>query len=290
MSKIPVSKGGGSIWTGWVKPITDVLDQLEADIEGLKLRLKYPTRPGVPAAYQASKVFLPETRSFLLDTAQNGISSNLVNFVVRDGTTYDIPIQMPGPGVFALKRMKVVVFQRLFETQYRAALELPMVVGTQPFIDAFFTTKFSLFPVQPVHRIGPPVKVGTPSINFFWNLLEGKSQRKLSEELLPSMCLLPRSHMFSSTNTPPWLHDGGLFEFDVPWLMERDAQLNFQFRPINPVLQFDSTIAGTDAAIGLAFDDRENGVRNQQVRVSVELHGYRYETEQDALRMGATTR
>lgn len=293
---IPVQPGTGSRWAGWQKPIRDVLDQLKAGVEGLGLRLQTHLSPGMPTCYRGRKVFAPETTSFLLDTAQDGVSSNPVNYVLRDGVTYSIPIWMPGDGVFVPDFMKVLFRQRVFVPAYGREVWVP---GAPSHMQATWlgattwpwTTKFSLFPVQPQVAFGTPVAQPC-AVNFFWNMLDGRTGRKLADDWTSSVMLLPGAPMAQPADGVwmPATVDGGFFRFDCPWLFERDSNLEFQFRPTNPVLQFDSSLAGTDAAIGLSYDDRENGVRNQSVEVAVELHGHRYRTDQDAMRAGALTR
>ncbi len=303
---IPVVPGGNAPgYGGWVRPLPDLVDQLEADVEGLQLRLRNPTNPGVPAAYQGVKVFLPETGSFAVDALQTHAGTMLANFVVRDGTTYEIPVIFPGPGVFMARYLKVSIYQRLFVPPfitggvipgYNGPVYLPVRTNQQAFNDIAlgagsiqWTTKFSLPPKQPQQAT---TKLPLGAINYFWNMIDTKSGRKLADDLMSHMMLLPRTFMplinDETLTEVASLPDGDLLELDAPWVFERDAQMTFQFRPITPMLQFDSTVSGATAGYG--FEDRENGVRNQSVTVSVELHGHRYETDQDAIRAGALTR
>lgn len=286
--------GGASAWGGWVRPLPDLIDQLRADVEGLQLRVKDPVGPGVPAAYQGVKVFLPETAEFNVDTLQTHVGTNPCNFVVRDGTTYEIPIVFPGPGVFIARYLKVSIYQRLFVPAYNGPVFLPVMTNTQAFVVAHtsWTTKFSVPPVQPFQATG---KKPLGAINYFWNIIDTKSGRKLADDLVSHMMLLPRTYMpLDDGGASPSileiasLPDGDLLELDAPWVFERDGQVAFLFRPITPMLQFASSISGNTAGYG--FDDRENSVRNQSVTVTAELHGYRYETDQDAIRAGVLTR
>jgi hypothetical protein len=140
------------------------------------------------------------------------------------------------------------------------------------------------------------------TINFLWNMVDTKSQRRLADAYISQMVFTPPSAPVTQeagsfqfgVTTKIQAHervpDGDLFRFCTPWVFERDGQVNFIFRPITPVLQFDSSIAGTDPVVGLPYDDRINGIRDQRVRVQVEIHGYRFETDQDAIRAGALTR
>ena len=294
---VPLTPGGaGSLWGGWTKPLEQQVEQLEAEIAGLEARVKTPTRPGVPAVYRAAREFVPEFgNAFLFDTEQDGVSSNLVNYVMRDANTYNIPVIFPGPGVFTAKQIKVSIYQRLFKPQFSEPTQLhytTSLIGLFSSVGPIFpfTPKFSLYPKQP---ISAPFSPRFNAINFVWNLLDSRSQRYLSSDLMSHEFLLPRSPGPFNAVAPgstQQLPDGGYFQLHAPWVFERDSQVQFQFRPITPVLQFDSSISGLNPAVGLLYDDRENGVRNQTVTVGIELLGYRYVADQDMAEAGTLTR
>lgn len=290
---VPLAPGTGSIWGGWNKPIEQLASQLEADIAGLKARVEHPVRPGVPAAYRTHKVFQPEVNApFLMDTDQDGVSSNLVNYVMRDGNTYDIPLIMPGPGVFVARQIKATIYQRLFVPAYSEPLQLHYTTNVLSFRTPAAGTKFSLYPVQPQYLGLHGASGMFNAVNFFWNMIDTRSGRRLASDLMSHQFLLPRStrRFVPAPSDTFELPDGGYFDLHVPWVFERDGQVNFLFRPITPVIQFDSSIAGTDPAIALPYDDREQGVRNQAVTVSLELLGYRFETDQDMMKSGILSR
>jgi len=310
-STIRLSAGTGSRWTGWQKRVSDTLDQLSADVEGLALRLQRPARPGIPASYQATRVFQPEG-SAVVDTEQDGASANLVNYVVRDGQTYDIPCKFTGDGVFVVNRVKVAITQRVFVTPLGRPVDIPCPVNQVGFANRLlavdgqanaqaWTTKFSVFPKQPeglVTGAFVPEAVLFGAVTYFWNMRDDRTGRYLSNNLMPCTELQPNyvapAHAQASADARPIMRvpisDGGFYEVRTPWMFERDGQATFQFRPITPIFQFDSSLAGTDAAVGLTYDDREGGRRIQPVTVAVEYHGYRYRTDQDAVRAGALTR
>jgi hypothetical protein len=78
--------------------------------------------------------------------------------------------------------------------------------------------------------------------------------------------------------------DSELFDFDTPWLFERDAQVSFLFRPIMDLYQVDAS----SGVLPYRFvDDRNQGKRNQQLTVRVEMHGIRHYDRQDVLKEGA---
>lgn len=305
-STIRLSAGTGSRWTGWQKRVSDTLDQLSADVEGLALRLQRPARPGIPACYQATKVFQPEG-SAVVDTEQDGASANLVNYVVRDGQTYDIPCKFTGDGVFVVNRVKVAITQRVFVTPLGRAVDMPCPVNQVGFASRLpspngqaWTTKFSVFPKQTqglVTGVFIEESVLYGAVTYFWNMRDDRTGRYLSNNLMPCTELQPgyvAPGQSDAAGTPPVIRvpisTGGFYEVRTPWMFERDGQATFQFRPITPIFQFDSSLAGTDGAVGLTYDDREGGRRIQPVTVAVEYHGYRYRTDQDAMRAGALTR
>lgn len=304
---IKLGAGTGSRWTGWQKRIADAVDQLAADAEGVALRLKHPARPGIPAAYRAQRVFEPETSTQLLDTEQDGTSSNLVNYVVRDAKAYDIPCKFTGDGVFVVNRVKVAVTQRVFVTPYGAAVDIPCPVLQNGFANhqtvvlvnaVAWTTKFSIFPKQPECIISGSLAAESVlygAVNFFWNMRDDRTGRYLASDNMPCTDLQPgyvAPAQFENTTIRSRvpISDGGFYEMACPWMFERDGQATFRFFPVSPIFQFDSSLAGTDAAVGLTYDDRENNIRRQPVTVAVEYHGYRYRTDQDAMRAGALTR
>lgn len=310
-STIRLSAGTGSRWTGWQKRIADTVDQLAADVEGLGLRLKNPARPGIPAAFRSVRVFEPETGTINVDTEQDGASSNPVNYVLRDGQTYDIPCRFMGDGVFVMNRVKVAVTQRVFVTPFGRAVDIPCPVLQVGFANRLaavprenaqaWTTKFSVFPKQPeglVTGAFVPESVLFGAVSYFWNMRDDRTGRYLSSDLMPCTELqptyvAPAQYLAAADGRPIGrvpVSNGGFYEVRTPWMFERDGQATLHFRPITPIFQFDSSLAGTNAAVGLTYDDREGGKRIQPVTVAVEYHGYRYRTDQDAIRAGALTR
>lgn len=284
--------GEASIETGWTRSLEENLVQLKNEIAGLEARLQMGMSEGVPAAYAARRVFEPEQATVLVDLSQEGDPPVAMNYVVRDGQTYDIPIVLPGPGVFVAKYITVSSYLRFFDDNNNTYVER-LLTGNRVYLNSvldpviqeqaqLYTTKFSAqgaggsqpydevlwIPAIPaLNKLDP-----YPALNYFWNLLDSKSGVKLSDELMSQDVLLPRSREFSSPSGEFVFGDGGFFTFDTPFVFERDGQANFLFRPITPFLQ--------EASIA----------RPQSVMVQVELHGYRYETDQDAMIMGALSR
>lgn len=304
----PLKTTKGSFWTGWTKPLQDVVHTLEADIASLYARLQSPIHKGRPASYAAYRDFTPEQSIVQVDTEQTGEGTNPCNYVVRDGQDYSIPLIMPGPGVFVAHELNVAIFQRhVSAAQQEMFAEMRpnafpfsgsvMFNGNLNVVQPYFTTKFSIYPQQTVIPQQFPVPPeSSRTINYFWNMIDTKGQRLLADAYISQMAMTPRSlpvgqnaafeenGVVAYNRTP----DGDFFKFPTPWVFERDGQVNFTFRPITPVFQFDSSISGVD--VGMPYDDRVNGVRDQRVRVQIEIHGYRYETDQDLIRAGALVR
>lgn len=272
----------GSIETGWTRSLEENLAQLHAEVEGLKERLSIGASTGVPAAYAAQRTFTPEPSAVLVNISQTSEPPPALvamNYIVRDGITYDIPVVLPGPGVFVAKYLVLAIYLKYFNPQLGRYQETN-VAGNQPYfintnLQGLFTTKFSNWNPSGGSR-NPLIDTTTPypALNYFWNLLDSKSGVKLADELMSQHVLLQRSRQANAQRffLNEAFADGGYFEFDVPFVFERDGQANFLFRPITPFLQ---------------TADTQNP---QSVTVQVELHGFRYATDQDAMQMGALSR
>lgn len=265
---IPAAPGRGSLAQGFQPTIQATTEQLAAETNALKQRLAAGDIEGEPTAYHGVRVFEPETSSFNLSyMAFNGVQTSPVNYVVRDGQTYDIPILTPGPGVFVATGVTVSIYRRLYDPKAAEPMQqnyssswasfytsASIVAGEPP----TFTTKFSLPYEQYAFNVAPL------EMSFFWNLLDARTGNLYSDYPLNHLALRPRQdHTL----------DGGLFKFDTPWVFPYGTGAVFKFQPINPVVQFDSSIG--QAVTKLSYDDRENGKRNQSVTVKAVLHGYR---------------
>lgn len=306
---LPQTPGRGSFGGGWTQPLEDVWTQLMAEVRGLQERLKGRGLPGEVSAYQGARIFEPDLQTYTVPQPRNPSSTWTVNYVVADGQTYDIPIIFPGPGIFVGRRLEVSIFQRLKnpdrpEADLLLARSLSTTLaalGRNDDGDAVADTLLRQYRYSLLWQWYKAFMPGTgdtvviedpvPMINYFWNFSDAKSQRYLSSDLLSHLQLLPMSSPLTNEDGGSGLVpvDGGAFEFDAPWVVERDGQATFHFRPISAIYQFDSSVTDT-AVTGLPFNDLEGGRRKQSVRVQVELHGERYETLQDAMKQGALTR
>lgn len=274
---IPVAPGRGSLAQGFQLPVDRLADQLDAELRSLKARLDAGDIEGEPAAYQGSRTFNAETQSFAIGNVASAVDpATLVNYVLRDGQTYDIPIITPGPGVFVATSLAVSITQRRYDPTIAEAMDVNYESNWLGFNGGVnWTTKFCLWPSEPELTVDDtPYFMPSVMLNFMWNLLDGRTGNLYSDELMSHMLLKPRQLMadFGNRTVYPF-SDGGLFQFPMPWVFPYGTNVVFKFRPITPVLQFDSTV--TTPANGLDYDDRENGRRNQAITVKALLHGYR---------------
>ena len=315
---------------GWIYSIEQKLRQLYQETEGLKLRVGTQYKGGVPSAYIGEKLFIPETHSFEIPVDYSSASSQNepVNYVVRSGQSYSIPIVIDTPGVFAARYLKVSISQRF---NFPKFADDPVA---QPYIPGGGMGGEIWFPLPPIDFYqagvsggGAPIFPSSPlwatqkyslmagttfpmlngvisgnfnrvinssrtlGINFFWNIIDQDSQRKYSDELIPSDVLLRQG------STSPV--DGNLLRFNTPWLFERAGVVDFQFFPITDVLQLDassalfpmiSTVAGPAPGFDININDLEDGgtKRDQSVLVKVELHGTKYYDKWDYIRREAS--
>ncbi len=301
----PQRPGRGSEKGGWTQPLDELWTQLRAEMHAFKQRVDADVNgpAGIPAAYQGVRVFRPEVGE--LTVTDPSVFPNVdidVNYVVRDGQTYEIPVIFPGPGVFVARELEVHILQRFvtsagedFRLVARAFnTTLAQNVDQDSELRTFRYSVLQQFDGTPGNpeswpSIGGPSaplvvhEDPVPACNFFWNIIDAKSGRQFADDLVPSQALMPltASHAGLQEITFDVIQgqrglplDGGRFYFDVPWLIERDGQLRFQFRPTTPIFQLASTPTN----------------EKQDVYVQVELHGERYETLPDALKTGALTR
>jgi hypothetical protein len=135
--------------------------------------------------------------------------------------------------------------------------------------------------VQVLGNPGGVLQQGITYLPFFWNIIDEKSGRQYAQDWMPHGVLMnSRGGINTLLRIAP---DSELFEFDTPWLFERDAQVTFLFRPIMDLYQ----VAASSAVLPYGFDDRNQGRRNSIATVRVEMHGNRYYEQQDVLKEGA---
>jgi len=291
-----------------------LVQRLKRRIQSVRARLGQPTTEISiwPSAVAGQHVFKPSAEVVQVDTAQLNAGTNPVNVVVPSAKTTNIRMIFPGPGVFIGRWLKANLYMRLHDPQLKGdtVAWLPVVSNTGVWgsttdvLNVPFTTRFSVFPRQPQTPAAYGNGVGAsrltpPALNYFWNMKDERSGRMYSDRELSHMMLLPNTWQRSGDDqvADPLggapvgypVADGDLFDLKCPWVFERDGQATFFFRPITDLYQFASSLSGTDPIVGLPFDDRENGVRDQSMKVQVEMHGLRFETMQDAVHAGALT-
>ncbi len=285
---------------GFLRGLRGKLAQLKREMGGLLDRgdQRFLPTEGVPFSYVGERVFESEEQSFDLDVWQvvSGVPEagpHPVNYVVRDGQRHSVPIQMPGPGVFLARSMKVTFYQRWWSNATQQEVWLPIPTG-RSFNNALqfgydqgrsttikwsiiFGTGFEAYVSQVPGVLSPTPANELNGINFFWNLVDQDSQRQLSTELISDIALLNQGFQKQA--------DGGFYYFDVPWLFERAGRVDFDFQLITPILQAAaaSTIPPFYDANFNPIDDLESGRRNMSVRARVELHGTKFFTERDAV-------
>lgn len=295
--------GRGSAQAGWTQPLDELWTQARAEIHALKARIEGELAQvqAVPAVYQGVRVFHPDVGSTETVTDPTTGDPVEVNYVVRDGQTYEIPVRFPGPGVFVARSLEVNVYQRFVTSagdDYRLLARTfnTVLAQTDQRDSDLRTFRYSILqaydgtPGNP--ETWPNANGGlsdahedpVPAVQFWWNIIDGKSGRQFADELVPAQALMPMtcSHYGVEEGGEQEIIqglrglpiDGGRFYFDTAWLIERDGQFRFLWRPTTAMLQLASTPLS----------------QKQDVFVQVELHGERYETLQDAMKVGAMTR
>jgi len=278
---------------------------------------QYQEFKGVPACYKRDFVFEPEDQTYPSDSGNPGVGfpaflySDLYgtapnptpfNYIVRDGVTHDIAVPIQSEGVFLAKFLKVTIFRRVFVPDFTDPadpndrtrggqdgghpIQVKLVQSNVgPFSLAPGGLRFT--PNLPWTTFGDGT-AGGEAYNYFWNIVDKSSGRKYADDLLSSEFLLNQTMPATRFNTPDRYgvrHDGGFFEFDQPWMFERDSELQFQFRPVMPIIQVDPS----SPFLPYGFDDREDGgnKRNGNITVRIEIHGAKFLTYQDSLKFGA---
>ncbi len=249
------------------------------------------------------------------------ITPLLVNPIVLAGQTYRIPIMFPPPGVFEAHNLVVGVEAgfTMFANQnrpgitplndYRQAVNSVGVGGGGggPGVNGAYRGK-GFVSDQPTEEIiqyswqqqvlgnFAAFKTGrngsgiAPYLPFAWNIIDEKSGRQYAQDWIPSGCLLnTRGNVADTLNFRN--NDSELFEFDTPWIFERDAQVAFLFRPLMDLYQIAAADSQKPYYGGVTgdttVDDLTGGRRFEEATVRVEFHGNRYYTDQDVLKDGA---
>lgn len=284
-----VVRGSSGQGVGWLQSLSDRARGLRAQLEGIHRRLSSPMIDGVPAAVSGELTFKANTQEQIeIDypaypqLQENLLISMTCNPIVKAGQTYRIPILFPPPGVLSVQNLVVTMEAGMTQV---AGVNRPRIYALNDYLQTTDLGGFTNAAAPPYRFTWQQQVLGTawdtlPYLPFFWNIIDEKSGRQYAQDWMPHGALLNTRGNSTFVRVAP---DSELFDFDTPWLFERDAQVSFLFRPIMDLYQ----VAASDPTLPYSFDDRNQGQRNQQLTVRVEMHGVRYYDRQDVLKEGA---
>lgn len=295
-----VVRGSSGQGVGWLQPISERVRGLQAQLEGIRRRLSSPMVDGVPAAVSGELTFKANTQEQVTVNYPTNpqtffptprLTSILCNPIVKAGQTYRIPVLFPPPGVLSVQNLVVTMeagsvefggVQRPYLYILNDYLQAPLGGFSAPTTGGYAVEPYFYTWQQQIlsgsNFVGPGSCL--PYLPFFWNIIDEKSGRQYAQDWMPHGALLNTRGNSTFFRVAP---DGEFFDFDTPWLFERDAQVSFLFRPIMDLYQVD---ASSDV-LPYGVDDRNQGKRNQQLTVRVEMHGVRHYDRQDVLKEGA---
>ncbi len=303
-----MARGSSGQGVGWLQSLGERARNLRAQLQGINERLNTPFANGVPACMNGSLLFKADTTQIVAltnfpsspDTDPAHFITFNANPIILSGKTYKVPITFTPPGVLMAHNLVVSIEAgfTMFANQPRS--------GITPLNDYRQVTAATLVP-----SFVPPPTFGRamrftyqqqvlgdfmavmPFMPYLWNIIDEKSGRQYAQDWMPHGALLnARVNGQGDGATANVTADSELFEFDAPWLFERDAQVSFLFRPLMDLYQVDKGAAvlpyGSDnSGATNGTDDRSGGLRTEQATVHVEFHGNRYYSAQDALKWGA---
>lgn len=297
---IPTSRpanGAAGQGVGWLQPLEDRLQGLRAQLQGVYERLSSPLADGVPSAVtgevlfkQNEQVKIPVKVVLFEEGGEPAFGTLLCNPILQAGQTYRIPITFSPPGVFMAHNLVVTVeagWETAPFTDGGAILQQRPLIWPLPdyrqntnggFLDSASPLALNFSNQQQYLHYGYDTSAWGQQtyLPYFWNIIDEKSGRQYSQDWLPHGLLMNRR--FDALNAVGTNDSSGeFFEFDVPWLFERDAQVSFLFRPIVDLYNQDLQ----------ALRDLGAAVVPAQAKVCVEFHGNRYYTRQDVLKEGA---
>jgi hypothetical protein len=215
-----------------------------------------------------------------------------VNPIFLAGQTYRIPVTFTPPGVLQAHNL-VVGIEAGFTTFANSARQgitqlndYRQMKGARP---GFVGDPGTALQYTWQKQVLGDFTTVMPFIPYLWNIIDEKSGRQYSQTWMPHGALLNTRGNGGGTSVHAAHHDSELFEFDTPWLFERDAQVAFLFRPIMDLYQIAAGDAQTPFVndAGSNINDLSGGRRVQQATVRVEFHGNRYYTDQDVMKYGA---
>lgn len=285
--------GSAGQGVGWLKPLADRMANLRAQLEGIHMRMSSPLADGVPAAVSGETLFRANLQEIItlenLPTTEDGdppvfAGPVQVNPIVKAGQTYRVPVTFSPPGVFMAHNLVVTVEAGWPDSVYQPGRPLifPLADYRQSMAGGFIDSAFPLAQLnfsqqqQVLHYGYDPLQWGQFTyLPYFWNIVDEKSGRQYSQDWLPHGLLM--NGRLTNVNISTNDSSGEFFEFDTPWLFERDAQVSFLFRPIMDLY----------AVYIPPSSDFYPGFFETSAKVCVEFHGNRYYTRQDVLKEGA---
>lgn len=283
-----VVRGSSGQGVGWLQPLAERARGIRAQLEGIYRRLSSPMIDGVPAAVSGEWTFKANTQQQITienfsddQQAPSFVGPLICNPIVLAGQTYKIRIDFPPPGVLSVQNLVVTMEAGMTEF---AGINRPRIYALNDYLQETVLGGFAsdvgpyLFTQQQqvLGNFASPL----PFLPFFWNIIDEKSGRQYAQDWMPHGALLNTRGNSTYIRVAP---DSEFFDFDTPWLFERDAQVSFLFRPIMDLYQIDAA----ERILPYEVDDRNQGKRNQQLTVRVEMHGVRYYDRQDVLKEGA---
>lgn len=298
-----VVRGSSGQGVGWLQSLSDRVRGLRAQMDGIQRRLTSPLVDGVPAAVSGEVTFKAVTQEQIAVqypiAPQEGVDSILpilCNPIVKAGQTYRIPIMFPPPGVLSVQNLVVTMEAGMPEY---GGVNRPYIYALNDYLQTTgdLGGGFDTFGPSPVpyrytwqQQILGTAWATMPYLPFFWNIIDEKSGRQYAQDWMPHGALLNTRGNNNYIRVAP---DSELYDFDTPWLFERDAQVSFLFRPIMDLYQVDASATYPPPArpdtpiLPYVSEDRNQGKRNQQLTVRVEMHGIRHYDRQDVLKQGA---
>lgn len=306
-----VARGFSGQPLGWLQDLSDRARNLYAQIVGVQERVSSPLRDGFPSCVSGERTFVADTtKTFTIsefptipdDQNGAGFVTLTVNPIVLAGETYRIPVTFTPPGVLYAHNLVVGIEAGLpmFANNnvafinslgdYRQVRPVINDVADAAQTGGFVNADINTGQIQYTYQkqvLGNFCTV-LPMLPFLWNIIDEKSGRQYAQDWMPHGALL-NTRGEASTFLVQHV-DSDMFEFDTPWLFERDAQVAFLFRPIMDLYQIDAADATSpyrNVSTFAAINDLTGGRRASQATVRVEFHGNRYYTSQDVLKDGA---
>lgn len=242
---------------GWAPPaLKDGVRDLEQQMAMAQLRVDQARLKNVPGAIKGEKLFTPSV-------AARTVNAVSVRDICLSGQTYDVEVPYNAAGVFIARSMVVnVSFRQVVSDNSQTPYVLwhnTRMANAANAAGWGLTTNLALFGTGTTS----PESGNAAPISYMWNLEDPRSGKRVCDDLVSGMALLPPFETASGF-TP-----GSRLMFDAPWLLERDSQLRFMFRPLMDIVE--------SASIS----------ESRTLRLRVEIHGTRFFTDQDAMRKGA---